>query len=198
MGGSNGMTTRTFYGLVLAGASLVVIAACASPPPQAAAPAFRLTATIKDIMDSEVDPSADALWESVATIVTKDGTEERQPRTDDEWKTVRRAAITLVEATNLLLMEGRQVAKHGEKSENPGIELEPEEMEKLIAADRVSWAKYAGGLHDAAMTALKAIDAKSAQGLSDAGEGIDQACEACHLHYWYPNTQQAAEAQKKS
>ena len=35
---------------------------------------FRTTATIKDLMDSVVDPSSDYLWESVATIVTKKGT----------------------------------------------------------------------------------------------------------------------------
>ena len=76
-------------------------------------------------MDSMVDPNADYIWESVATIVTAAGTEERQPRTDEDWITLRRRAIPLIEATNLLQMPGRHVAKPGEKSENPGIELEP-------------------------------------------------------------------------
>src|SRR5580765_3069152 len=132
------MKPIAFWGLCATGATLIVAVAC-SAPQQAAAPAtarpaetaaaeFRTTATIKDIMDSVVDPSADYLWESVATIVTRKGTEERRPRTDDDWKQARRRAIAMIEATNLLIMDGRLVAKPGEKSENPGIELGPEEI----------------------------------------------------------------------
>jgi cytochrome c556 len=182
------MRLRTFHWLAAAGISLLVAAAC-SPPP-AAVPktetAFRTTATIKDIMDSMVDPSADYLWESVATIVTKAGTEERRPRTDEDWKKVRRAAITLIEATNNLIMDGRKVAKPGEKSENPGIELSPEAIERVMQGDRATLIKLAAALHDAGVKALAAIDAKNADALSDAGETIDNACENCHLKYWYP------------
>ena len=32
-------------------------------------------------MDSMVDPVADVIWNSVATIITKEGVEERAPRT---------------------------------------------------------------------------------------------------------------------
>ena len=71
------MRLRTFHWLALAGVSLLVAAACSAPapapPPAKTEPPFRTTATIKDIMDSMVDPSADYLWESVATIVTKAG-----------------------------------------------------------------------------------------------------------------------------
>ena len=183
------MRLRTFHWLALAGVSLLVAAACSAPapaPPARKEPPFRKTATIKDIMDSMVDPSADFLWESVATIVTRKGTEERRPRTDDEWKAVRRAAITLVEATNLLIMDGRAVAKPGEKSENPGIELSPEAIRRVMDDDPDTLVKLAGALHDAGMKAMAAIDAKNADALSDAGEVIDNACETCHLKYWYP------------
>ena len=78
-------------------------------------------------------------------------------------------------------------ATSGDKSENPDIELQPAQMQKLKDADQVSWVKYAHGLHDAAMVALKAIDTKNLQGLMDAGETIDNACENCHKHYWYPD-----------
>jgi hypothetical protein len=190
---------RRYHWLFLLTVTVFIVGACNStqnPPAAPAGPPFRTTATIKDIMDSIVDPSADVLWESVATIVSAKGTEERRPRTDEEWATVRRNAVRLVEATNLLIMEGRHVAKPGEKSENPGIELEPEQMEKLINEDRAAFIKFAQGLHDAAMPALKSIDDKNAEGLLDAGELIDNACENCHLKYWYPNTAQAEEAKK--
>jgi hypothetical protein len=185
------MRLRTFHWLVFAGVSFVVAAACSAPPPSAPPPVktespIRITATIKDIMDSMVDPSADYLWESVATIVTRKGTEERRPRTDEDWKKVRRAAITMIEATNLITMPGRQVAKPGEKSENPGIELSPEAIRRVMDDDPAMLVMLAHALHDAGMKALAAIDAKNVDALSDAGETIDTACENCHLKYWYP------------
>jgi len=191
------MKPITFWGLCVVGGVLLVAAACAGPkaadaPARPAAPTptsaaeFRTTATIKDIMDSVVDPSADYIWDSVSTIVTRKGTEERRPRTDMEWKEVRRRAIALVEATNLLIMDGRKVARPGEKSENPGVELGPEDIQGLIDADHASLIKFAHGLHDAGMKALAAIDKKDADALSDSGEAIDEACEQCHLKYWYP------------
>jgi hypothetical protein len=176
---------------------LVVAAACnRTPPPPAPAPLLRPEATIKDIMDSIVDPSADALWKSVATVSDAKGIEDREPRTDEEWAMVRRDAIRLIEATNLLVMEGRHVARPGEKAENPGVELEPEKMEKLINDDRGAFIELAHGLQDSALPALKAIDARNADALLAAGAGIDRACESCHLKYWYPDTAQAAAARQ--
>ena len=175
---------------VAAAAVLFVMAACSSSKPAPTAsgePAFRLTGTIKEIMDSVVDPNADVLWDAVSTTINREGTTEKQPRTDEDWKMVRRSAVALVEATNLLVIDGRKMAPAGEKSENPDIELAPEQMQKLMDADRASWVKNAHGLHDAAMVALKAIDAKDVKGLMDAGEGIDTACENCHKQYWYPD-----------
>ena len=137
-------------------------------------------------MDGVVDPSADYLWDSVATIVTRKGTEERRPRTAEEWKLVRGRAIALIEAPNLLIMEGRKVAKPGEKSDNPGIELGPEDIQQILDGDRVTFIQRAHALQDAAQKALDAIDKKDVDGLQNAGEDIDEACEQCHLKYWYP------------
>lgn len=153
------------------------------PPP----PEYTTTATIKDLMVSIVDPSADVVWEAVATLVTASGTEERAPRTDEEWAKVRQGAIRLVEATNLLVVPGRRVARSHEKSEAPGVELEPEQMQQLIAKDIAGWRARANALHEASLAALRAIDAKDAKALNDTGERIDGACENCHLQYWYPN-----------
>src|SRR6185503_238536 len=133
-----GILMRTFRWSFLA-VPLIVVTACnrtPTPQPPAPAPLLRPVATIKDIIDSIVDPSADALWHSVASVSSAAGFEDRQPRTDEEWATVRRDAIRLVEATNLLVMEGRHVARPGEKAENTGVELEPEKIEKLINDDR--------------------------------------------------------------
>ena len=60
------------------------------------------------------------------------------------------------------------------------------DIQGLIDADHASLVKFAHGLHDAGMKALAAIDKKDADALSDSGEAIDEACEQCHLKYWYP------------
>src|SRR5262249_49294273 len=161
-------------------------------------PEYRLTATIKDLMDSLVDPGSDFIWESVETTVSAKGVEEKKPTTDEDWKEVRRHAIMLLEATNLLQMPGRHVAKPGEKAENPDVELGPEQIEDMINKDRASWNKYAQGLHDATMATFKAIEAKNAEELLNTGDGIDTACENCHKHYWYPNENLPATTGQKS
>jgi hypothetical protein len=182
----------SFRKMALAGAFLALVSACASQQPQAqqktgGEPEFRTTATVKDIMDALVDPGSDYIWDSVETVVSAKGVEEKAPHTDEEWKAVRNHAIMLLEATNLLQMPGRHVAKAGEKADDPKVELAPDQIETMINNDRASWIKYAHGLHDATMEALKAAEAKDKDKLLDVGNGIDEACEKCHLQYWYPN-----------
>lgn len=165
---------------------VLVAAACSAPPPTILDAEYRPTSTVKDIMDSLVDPSADFIWDSVEVVVTAQGTEERAPKTDDEWKEVRRRAITIIEASNLLLMPGRHIVGPGEKAEDPNIELPPERIEEMVNQDRVQWASLAFGLHNAATVVLKAVDAKDKTALLYSGDGLDRACENCHLKYWYP------------
>jgi hypothetical protein len=161
---------------------------------------YRTTATVKDIMDSIVDPGSDYLWDAVETVVSAKGVEEKAPHTDEEWKEVRRHAIMLLEATNLLQIPGRHVARPGEKADDPKVELAPEQIEEMIGKDRAKWIGFAHGLHDATMAAFKAIDAKDSEGLLNAGDGIDNACEKCHLEYWYPGEKkpESAPSQKKT
>ncbi|MFL6599739.1 MAG: hypothetical protein ACJ8R9_00225 [Steroidobacteraceae bacterium] len=208
-----------------------------TPQPAQSSQQYRLTATIPDLMDGIIDPAADVLWDSVAYIATSKGTEDRQPRTDGEWKTVRNSAITLIEAANLLSMPGRRViaadvssagAPRGALSAQaapmtkaapsaqaglttpaaqpaspprtaPNVsatmadappplgELSHAEIQQRIDATHDAFTQFARNLQDAGLKALAAINAKDAQGLMDAGGIIDEACEACHVTYWYPN-----------
>ena len=171
---------------------LVAATACAKAP--AAEPELEHPATIKDIMDSMVDPSGDFLFESVAEIADEKGIRQKAPETDEEWKDVRARAIVLLEAPNLLIMPGRKVAQPGEKSKNPAVELSPEQIQPLIDADRLSFIRRAGVLQDAANAVLKAADAKDKKALFEALGKIDHACENCHLQYWYPNDERAKAA----
>ncbi|MFN7983850.1 MAG: hypothetical protein U0Q11_18540 [Vicinamibacterales bacterium] len=91
----------------------VLTGACTQAPPPPS-PEFRPTATVKDIMDSVIDPGSDALWDLVEIIATLEGTVHKQPKSDDDWKTLRRAAVSVVEASNPLPIPGRQVARPGE------------------------------------------------------------------------------------
>ena len=150
-------------------------------------PPFVVDATIKDLMLNVVDTNADVVWLSVTTVASDKGLIETRPTTDEEWARVKAGAITLAEAANLLMIPGRKVARPHEKSETPGVELEPEEMDKLIAADPAKFHEHAKALHNAAMLAAKAADAKDADKIFEVGETIEHACENCHKTYWYPN-----------
>ena len=155
--------------------------------PEAAPPPYRVDATIKDLMLAVLDGNADTVWNSVSSVHTAQGTLETVPKTDEDWTRVRNAAITLAESANMLMIPGRRVARPGEKSETPGVELEPEQMDKLIAGDREGWNRHAVGLHDAAMEVVAAVEARNPDKVFEVGERIEIACEGCHKQYWYPN-----------
>lgn len=178
---------RTRLSLCLISSLMLLSTACTAPKATEPPPEYRTTGTIKDLMDSLVDPNSDYLWDSVSIVSNSNGVTEKAPKTDEDWANERHHAIALMEATNLLQMPGRHVARPGEKAEDPNIEEQPEQIEALIAADRSTWIKYARGLYDATAVMMKSIDAKDATGVMNAGEGLDKACEVCHEHYWYPH-----------
>ena len=184
------MTALAFTLLMAAGAcNRAPEAAPPSAAPAPVQPEFVIDATIKDLMLNIVDTSADTVWLSVTTEVSAKGMIETKPRNEEEWLKVRQGALMLAEAGNLLMIPGRHVARPGEKSETPGVELEPDEMEVLINKDRGAWNQRARALHDAARAALQAADAHDAEKIFEVGETIEQACENCHKQYWYPNEQ---------
>jgi hypothetical protein len=148
-------------------------------------------------MDSMVEPSGDFVFESVQEISDEHGISEKAPKTNAEWEGVRRHLFVLLEAPNLLTMEGRKAARPGDRSKNPAVENQPEEIQKLLDADHPSFVRRARRLQDAAALAMKAVDAKNKDDLFHAIDRIDKACENCHLHYWYPNDKRAQEAAKE-
>jgi hypothetical protein len=171
----------------------LLLTACAreAPPPAASAPQpppFQPVASVIDLMDGQVDPAADALWESVATISGPKGTVEKQPRTDAEWKEVRRQALLLIEGANLLMIEGRVVANPGQKLESPPgpTDFTPDQALAAINANRPAFNAFALSLLNAGKEALKAIEERKVDAYLEAGGTIDEACEACHTKYWYP------------
>ena len=160
----------------------------------AAVPAERPELTIKDIMDSMVDPSGDFLFESVQDISDDTGVHRKEPRTDAEWAEVRRHIAVLQDAPRLMVMEGRRSARPEDRSTNPAVENQPEEVQHLMDTEHDVFVARAKGLQDAAVVAMKAADAKDVAALETALVGIDHACESCHLHFWYPNDRRAQQA----
>ena len=138
-------------------AAAAVFAGCGGPPP----PPYKPVADVKQLMQAVVDPSADVVWESVATIFTKSGVEDRRPHTKEEWENVRNHALMLTEAGNLLMMPPR-------------------------AKDGGEWMKMSQALADSAVVAWRAADSRNVDELYRIGGVIDEACENCHKKYW-PN-----------
>lgn len=178
----------------------------AAPPPAASQPAgagagagagesgpYMPQATVEEVMEYVVMPSAQVLWDAVAVTVSLEGTVESAPETDEDWDRVRAAAITLAEACNALMIPGRAVAAPGAVAEYPEEELDPDDIEAMREKDWNAWVAHAQVLHATAMEALDAIDSRNSSSLMDAGGPIDEACESCHLQFWYPPREGAAD-----
>jgi hypothetical protein len=165
-----------------------VLCACSPRGPAAAnpAPALRPIASIQELMQAEVDASADGVWNAVETVTTEKGIDERRPRTPEEWASVRLSAIALVEAGNLLMMDGRHVGAKEFPAEADGA-LNSQQIQELITTKRAVFNSFAGALRDTSLTALAAIDAQDPTALVKAGGAIETVCEGCHLTFWYPN-----------
>jgi hypothetical protein len=145
-------------------------------------------------MDSRVDPAGDFLFESVVEIADAKGVHHKAPRTAKQWAEVRRQIQVLIDAPDLITTPGRKAARPEERSRNPAVENQPEQIERLINAERADFVVRAGRLREAAKVAMKAAEARNPKALFVAISGIDKACESCHLHYWYPNDKRAHQA----
>ena len=132
----------------------------ASPVPPIPAPGQVLLGT-KDVMRHIVNPAAEAYWARSGVVDDAEGAKDRTPTAADaaNWVVMLDSAAQLVEAGNLLQMEGR-------------------------ARDPNSpWMKYAVQLTNAGLTAMAATQAKDHDKSFDAGSAIYDACFACHGRY---------------
>jgi hypothetical protein len=141
-------------GFIIAGARTAQLAT----PVEAQAPQTTPVATVKQLMDGIIGPSATVVFDSVGTIVDATGIHENQPRTDAEWAVVGASAAALVEAANLLMVGDR-------------------------AVDTGEWAKMSKALADQGMLVLKATEAKDPMAILAAGETLNETCDNCHQRY---------------
>jgi len=121
-------------------------------------PPFDSSNSVKELMASLVDPTADVVWESVGTIYTKEGVFEKAPASDEEWNDVRASAVTLVEVGNLLMMPSR-------------------------SGGNEDWVKLAQALIVQSQRAIKAAEAHDRDGVFNTGADIYEACVNCHKRF---------------
>ena len=80
------------------------------------------------------------------------------PADEKEWAAVRRSAVTLAEAGNLLMLPGR-------------------------ARDQAEWTNDVKMLVDAGNAAYKAAEAKDVKALTALAGSLDSSCTTCHRQY---------------
>lgn len=167
-------------------AAFLALAACGEKPAPAAvaAPGPKIVASFQEVMLSVVDPAADGIWNSVKVSYDAAGEHRSEPTTDEDWLALRRHAITLIEATNLAVMD-RPLLHPGHAIEFAEYYPPESEIQGRIDADKAGFRQMAQGLQLAGIQVLAAVDAKDVAALEAAGETMDQACENCHKTFWY-------------
>jgi hypothetical protein len=146
--------------LLQAGCAEETSAPAAAP---ASSAAFDTSITTKQLMSWITDPSAKIVFAAVATIVTEEGEEQIQPRTDEEWNRIRNHAAMVLESGNLLMLQGRD--------------------KKLKAEDWPDWVEKSRALSAAARAAIEATEVKDPEALFLASGDIYQTCTDCHEKY---------------
>lgn len=170
----------------LAALALTALSACEpNQAQQSAAIPFKPVASLQELMVAVIDPNIDFVWNSVASISSTEGEQERRPTTPEEWQVIRQHALVVAETANLLLID-RPVAKSGINTASGGAELSALAIHNLIQANREQFQQNAVALQTAAQQLLTAIDQQNPDELERAGGEVEQACEQCHSQFWYP------------
>jgi hypothetical protein len=157
-------TTHWFFvvavALFVSGIAFVIAGARAArhAPPAETAAKIVPVASVKQIMKGITGPAATTVFNAVSFTMTSKGTEEKAPRTDEEWEAVGNSAAALIESGNLMLIGSR-------------------------AVDKGDWVKMSQALIDAGTLALRATEAKSADQVMASGEDVNASCDNCHRKY---------------
>ena len=181
------------------GASLVIVGAlffgCSASkpnPPSLPSPVLwgdlKPVVSVKELMRDMIDPASDFVFDAVKVESTKTGTVERMPRTDADWDRIRIGAVTLAEGMSLLKIP-RPFAPPGDEINSRGpeaSELSPAQIKAKLEADPVLWNARIEALRNVGLEILEIVKKRNTDELFEAGGDLEQACEACHIEYWYP------------
>ena len=182
----------------------VLLVACSpSSPPPAAKPApdasspmphppalwgdMKSVVSVKALMRDMIDPAGDFIFNAVSTVVSRKGTIEKFPKTDEDWDRIRFGAVTLAEGAYLLKVPRPFATPEEDKGHTAdSSELPAPQIEAKRAADPVLWDAKIEALRNVGLEVLEIVKTRDVKELWEAGANLDQACEACHIEYWYP------------
>ena len=185
--------------VALAGA--IVLSGCSAKPEATqppAAPVFTPVLSVKELMENIVDPQADYVFDAVGSDISHNAVVDIKPTTDEDWIKIQRGAYVLAESSNLLKMT-RKMAPEGVGNVEPGgPELTPAQIEAKVKENPALWNSHADTLRAEALKVIDIVRARDADKLLAAGSAIDQACEACHLDFWYPGDREAVVKDRNS
>jgi hypothetical protein len=182
---------------IAAGVLILVIAAiaCSSPKSAPAPPAaqklwgdLKPIVSVKELMRDMIDPASDYVFDAVGIVSSRKGVVETMPKTDEDWDRIRIGAVTMAEGVYLLKIP-RPFAPPGDENNSTGPdpeELSPAQITAKLERDPVLWNAKIEALRNVSLEVLDIVKKKDPTELWDAAENLDQACENCHLEFWYP------------
>jgi hypothetical protein len=156
--------------------------------------------SVKELMQFMIDPISDNIFDAVWWDTTAKGVVEHKPTTDDDWEKVRIGAVTIIEGIELLKVP-RLFAPAGDVNNSTGPnppELSPTEIKAKIDKDPVLWIAKIQALRNVGLEVLDVAKKKDVDALWHASADLDDACEACHLEYWYPGDKATVLREKKA
>lgn len=134
--------------------SVGLLAACGGPAP----PPYKPVADNKLLMRAVTEPAADIIWASVGAIIDASGVQDIRPNSQDQWVTVRNAAVTVMESGNLMMMVPR-------------------------AKDGGEWMRLSTALIDKSNEIVQAAEAKNVDKIFTLGGDLYDICTNCHSKY---------------
>jgi hypothetical protein len=187
---------KTFKSPYLVCVGLLISALSCSSPTPTPSPApkpelwgdMKPVVSVKELMRDMLDPASDFIFDAVKVETTKRGAVERVPKTDQDWDRIRIGAVTIAEGAYLLKVP-RPFAPEGDENNSSGpeaTELSPAAIKAKLEADPVLWNAKIEALRNVALEVLDIVKHKRTDELWEAGGNLDQACESCHVQYWYP------------
>jgi len=195
------MHCRRLFSVCAGLSTLALFAACSpakssTPPPESVPTPTQMLwgdmkpiVSVKELMRYMIDPASDNIFDAVKIVQTKNGTVERLPKTEEDWEKLRIGAVTLAEGIYLLKVP-RPFTPAGDNNDNTtgpdATELTPAQIEAKRAKDPVLWNAKIEALRNVGLEVLEIAKKKKTDELWEASYNLDQACESCHIQYWYP------------
>jgi hypothetical protein len=160
----------------------------ALPSPQKLWGDLKPIVSVKELMRDMIDPASDFIFDAVKVEIGKSGTIETIPRTEKDWEKIRIGAVTVAEGVYLLKIP-RPFTPPGDENNSTGdhpTELSPAQIKAKLEADPVLWNAKIEALRNVGLEVMEIVKKKDVNELWEAGGNLDQACEGCHIQYWYP------------